>query len=321
MDFIKRNLGFVLFILAVVVGLGVLAFFYMGMHRELVAISTKVDEQKDFLLQVQRGAYSFNGPNKQKAAENRELSVRELQAFLTDLNGRYGFALDAVNSYGIKNYIRDGLLRLQGDMNAKGMKMGIEPQNFSFEGVLKMESLPPENDVPLIVRQFKLVDEVARLVLKTPGMNELQRVARVKPGLQAMDYPQYSLITLDIGVSGSYPAIIQLVNQLQRESKGFFIVRSIELQSKDQAAGIGGARTAERGGGAGLRGNVPPPHPGDRRVLPGGEPAGAGTGDKSGASKNILDLPKEQRVVFMPHDVQASLIVDYIEFKKPAEEK
>lgn len=337
MEFIRRNIGFLLLWLISLLLAGGLAFLWFRSYDTAATFEGKVKGQKDFMAQVKRMPYGLNQPNVEVAGQNRVLAEAVYKDFQRLLVMRYGVPTEKnITGLDCVRQVKESCRTMQQALLDKGIVAPADLKWFSFDSVATSSTLPTADEVPLILKQLRIVEEVMRLVTQS-SLTDLRRVSRTT-GLQPIAKAQYSMTCFELSVSGSYRAIERFVNQVQRESKGIFIVRTTEISTGDQAAsgqiaslssmaptagpaagaiGPGGMPPEMMMPGPGWNGgNMPPP----RMVQPGAK----GEVNKAVPAKTELkyiDLTKDQRTVFKPHDMQALIVVDFVEFKKPAEEK
>ena len=74
MEFIKRNLGFLIFNLVAIVLLAGCALFWVAAVKQSEEIEKKVETQKLFMADVKRGQYTLSKPNVQISEANRQLA-------------------------------------------------------------------------------------------------------------------------------------------------------------------------------------------------------------------------------------------------------
>ena len=342
MEFLKRNIGFLILLLVTVVLLAGCVLFWVAAVKTSSEFEQKVEAQKMFMAEVKRSQHTLSKPNVQTALANRELAEAIYRNLIRGLVQRYSVPLETGTGMECVRILKDEILRLHTELKEKNVLLGGTAQYLSFDSVAKSASLPNPADVPRILKQLRIVNELVRVVIKS-GVMELREVSR-PAGLRVIDKGMYELYPFEIVVSGEYKQIQRLVNQLQREAKGIFILRSIDITSKDQAAGGAvahfNALTAlgtptDTNAAAGMPGGMMDQGmpgmmmPGGMQpgMQPGGMPgrttaAARGTAKaKAPERSKLLDVDKEQRTVFQTHELGAVIVVDYIEFKKLPEEK
>lgn len=338
MDFIKRNLGFLLFLAAALVVPAVLAVLWWQTAAETARFRQQVQEQEKFLDGVRRGQFALNQDNVQVAKRNQALTEEAFREFVRTLTVRYGLpARTGVEPLECVRIVKDQRERMEKELTDPAKKITVSQgaRNFSFDAILSSSTPPLAADVPVILKQLQIVGEIVRAAATSPGLREFGGISRPL-GLAAADQDLYQVVPLEVSVSGNFKSIQRFVNQLQqRQTAGIFVLRSIELTSRDQAAGnlMGSEMT---GGGPGV------PGPGREFMMPAGMPGvrtpaavrpPAGTsvrGDRrtgepaveeaAETGPALLAEEKDRRTVFSTHDLDARILIDFVEFKKPPEE-
>ncbi len=319
MEFVKRNLGFLLAMAVSVVILGVLAVYVLEGMTTSGKVKQAVTKQNDFFQAAASGAYTLTQNNKGMAEENRKFTEQELQTFLTLLTSSYGFAAENRDRFECKQAIKDGSVNFLAQLTARPIVVPLDARAFSFDAILNAATPPLQSEVPYIMKQFHVVDELVGIVARAPAISEFTRIRRLDSTLQPMDAGLYTVIPLELSVRGGYNGIVNLVNQIQHSAKGIFLIRALELRSLDQAdkntlpalvlPAVDAAGAAS--GGARAVGQARPQPPPVSRP---GNLLFTGTADKG----KMPELTQELRVVFTtPHEIQILMVVDYVEFKKP----
>ena len=264
--------------------------------------------------------------NQELAARNYQTAQKEFTAFLRELATRYGIPEEGgINGLESLRLIKEECLRMEQELADKSVQLAPDNAFFSFGDVARSTTLPRAEDVPFILRNLRIVSEVVRVCGRS-GISELSGISR-PAGLKPLDKDLYTVTPLQLNVEGSYKSIQRLVNQLQREAKVIVLVRSLELDAREQtpmATTAPGAPTAAAtrrpATSAGMPG-MPPGMAGMPPMMPPAGRAPLAADGKEKPAEPALPVDKEQRLVFSPGDVSAVLILDVLEFKKPAEEK
>lgn len=336
MEFIKHNFGFLLFVSVGLILALVLGGAWLQTYTATVSTESGVKEQEKVIDQSQRGSFALNQENLLQAQKNRKVTEDAFKDFLGVLVTRYGIPTETTTGLDCVRVLKEQCRLMERDLKdpAKDITLGQNTAKFSFDSILSSPSIPSAEDVPVILKQMRIVEEVVKVAGKS-RLREFQSISRPL-GLKVINKDLCTVVPLEVSVAGGYKAIQDFVNALQqREALGIFILRSIDLTSQDQVGAGGsiaamdamapGAAPAGRPGafepgGIGRPTPMMPFGPGVPRT-----PAtGAGT-EKTApvevkGSTDIL-LEKDQRVVFSPHELQARILVDFVEFKNPAEEK
>ena len=321
MEFVKRNLGFLAAAVIFLILTVVVAVFWQSANRRGQAIEAKVSEQKAFMADIRREKFALNQHNQELAARNYQTAQREFTAFLRELATQYGVPEESVvNGLECLRLIKEECLRMEQELADKSVQLAPDNAFFSFGDIARSTTLPRAEDVPFILRNLRIVSELVRVCGRS-GISELIGISR-PAGLKPLDQELYTVTPLQLTVEGSYKSIQRLVNQLQREAKVIVLVRSLELDARDQIPVLAAAANQLSGTTATARraatpGGMPGLPPGMRSA---GRPPLMADG-KEKPAEPALPVDKKQRQVFAPGEVSAVLILDVLEFKKPAEEK
>ena len=300
MGFIKRNLGFVLFLAVMAAGCGAFSWALWVTHIKTAAREETVKQQIEFMQTVERGSYTVGHRNVVAAMENRTRSVQALNGFLAGLAENYGFpAVKMMKGLTCVADLQDAIVNWNRELTQKGVAVLAEAQDFSYGPVFKSITPPNENDTERLLKQKKMINEIVRILGETGSGIQLVRLERQgDPAVAAAPLKDgvYRVEAFELGVQGSYDSLVKLCNSLQREANGIFIVRSLDVQAQPQ--GVEGDAAAEKGASAKTADNL---HPGRQPV---GRPA-------SELSE------KEGRIAFKPYQVRALLSLDVVEFSGP----
>ena len=332
MESIKNNLGFLIFVVVGAILALALGFAWIRTIERTIATEKSVQDQEKIIDQSQRGAFALSPDNLARARTNRDVTDQAFRDFLGKLVDRYGIPIEASTGLDCVRVLKEACRNMERELRdpAKDITLSQEAAKFSFESILSSSSIPSADDVPVILKHMRIVQEVVK-VASTSRLREFQRISRPQ-GLRAINKDLYSIVPLEVSIAGGYKAIQGFVNALQqREALGIFILRSVELTSQDEVGANGSiaAMDAMSPVAAPVRGGPGPGELGRRPPL--GSPllgmpksatvAPAATAVVEPQGPTLIPLEKDQRVVFAPHELQARILVDFIEFKKPAEEK
>lgn len=323
MNFIKRNIGFIILVGVALSSAAFLGFSWYQIWADTDEIRKKVKGQQDFFEQVKRIPYSLNQANEKITEGNRALADAQLKGLITMLATKYGIPAEAAGQVECKRIVLDVLRKLKKDLAEKNVAGQGDSSGFSFDSIARSTTLPPIAEVPMILKNLRIVEEAIRLIGKA-GLSDLRTITR-QQGLKGLDRDLYTLYPLELSVAGNFTTINRFVNMLQRESKGLFVVRSVSLESRDQAAGGVVATVAPAAGGPGAGMGSPTGAPGDMAmgmrppVAPRYQPK-APLKDPKDPKSLLLPDDKKLRLAFTPHEVSAVIIVDFVDIKKTAEE-
>jgi hypothetical protein len=327
MGFVKRNLVFVVLMAIAVLAVAALTILFFGKRGE--AEERKVEAQKQIasLAQAKTLAYTVNEANLAQARKNRTVAGESFGSFLAGLAARSSFSVEPVHGVECKSRLREECTDLKVQLDRAGIGVTTEAADFSFGAVFYSPAIPTDADASQLLKQMKIVREIVQLALKMKPGAALLRINRMtspadaaRPSKDGVSRTQ----TFELVVRGAHASIQELVNQIDRSERGIFILRSFEMQSLDQAPGgvISPVLPVEKAGTTPRTSTAVPSVFGGPLVptIPAG---GAVAAPGTEAKKQMLSSKKEDRVAFQPHEVQATLLLDLVEFepKKAAGEK
>jgi hypothetical protein len=352
MDFLKKNIGLIIY---AIVCLTLSGLIVTGIRRAAATAGEskkKVQRQAEFFERIKSNEYAINRANREVAGENQTMVEAKFQELRQWLAQNYSIAMDTPpTSVECVTILQEEIRRMKKDIEDKGIVVGGTCQLFSFDAQATSSVLPPVGDIPLILRQLKVVKEVVRIVglslaqtnPNDPKPAELSSIQRVL-GLKTQDSDLYTITPVDISVVAPMPQIQDLVNRFNKESQYLFFLRNITLVTTDQApAGVVkgfdaafSARAAAMPGAAGPMGameGMGPPEmfgmpgamggPGamaPRGVRPGVRPPAAAPGAAAqpvATGPDLASMKKSDLVVFTESIYQANLRLDLVEFREP----
>lgn len=362
LDFLKKNLGLIAFGIASVV---VSCLLLVGILKAVKSGSEyrkEVAEQYDFLERAKNKGTALTGENLDVARANHALARSKFLELRKLLWTKFSIPLEQRTDVQCVRILKTECQRMHKALEEKEVAIGGNSAYFSFDA--EATTLPPRSQVPIILKQLRIIHEIVRLV-GASYLTELRTVERTaKTSIDQRD--MYSIVPFEISVVGEFKRIQGFVNQLQRESRYLFFVRELSLQSDDQAEGgnipmiaatksqdgggqrgggegmmMGGGGMGMDGGGMGMDGAA------GEDMMRAGMMDGQGMGGRGamvpGAAgrmarqgrqgrqqpqqespekveKQLSTTTREERAVFQPHLLQASIRLDFVEFHEPTEE-
>lgn len=330
MELLKRNIGFLLYIIVAIAAAVLLVLMWLKGRTDGEELRKKVKSQQDFFNEVRRISYSLDATNEKIAADNRLLAEQLFKGLANGLADTYNLPVEAASGVECKRKVLDMCRRFRRELDTNNVTPPADPA-FSFDTIVKATTLPLSSDIPLILKQLRLVEAIVTLVAKS-GITNFKQLAR-QQGLKGLERDLYVLYPVELQVDGDFAAINHLINLLQQQdTKPLGIVRSVTLESQDQAKGgtlaaMGtpaagsistSSSTADAFGGPGGQPDMAPM----TAPAPGPVPRGkTGKAAPAKASDNLLSENKDERLMFKPHAMSATIVVDFVEVKKLLEEK
>ncbi|OGV75411.1 MAG: hypothetical protein A3K19_12805 [Lentisphaerae bacterium RIFOXYB12_FULL_65_16] len=348
MDFLKKNIGLIIY---TVVCLALSGLIITGIRRAATTASEskkKVARQSEFFERIKSNEYAINRANREAAGDNQTMVEAKFHDLRQWLAQNYSIAMDPPpTSVECVTILQEEIRRMKKDTEDKEIAVGAQCQFFSFDSQATSSVLPPVEDIPLILRQIKVVKEVVRIVgLSLAGTKpaELTSIHRAL-GLKTQEADLYTITPVDITIVAPMLQIQDLINRFHKESQYLFFLRNITLVSRDQAPNgvavgfdsVFGARaTTPAAGGApgpmemgmggppemfgmpgagGPPGAVPPRggRPGARTPAPAAPTSAA----PAVAGPDLAALTKNELVIFGDVVYQADLRLDLVEFREP----
>ena len=298
MGFIRHNMWFVLFLTAMVTGIGVLSWALWVTKQKNTARQATVKQQIEFMQTVEKGSYTVGRRNVEAAKKNRELTGEAFNGFLAGLANNYGFPAGKMKGLTCVAALQDATVSWNRELTQKGVAVLAEAQDFSYGPTFKSTVPPNENDTERLLKQVKMIGEMVRILGEAGSGIQLVRLERQGVGTAAPPLKDglYRVESFELGVQCHYDSLVKLCNSLQREANGIFILRSLDVQS--QLQGIESGAATEKGKEAKALDN-------QRSARP------------VGVRAPTEQAEKESRVAFKPYQVQALLLLDVIEFAGP----
>ncbi len=299
MDIIKKNLGFIVFLLCVLVAAGVVLGVANRYARQVRQSRRDFEDHRQYFEGLSRRTPGISELSLRRAQENLQIAQAELarlQSALTDRSRLRDRPMDGVQA---KDYLVAEVRRLNSEMARRNVAVGQNAVGFSFQGVIQASGLPePIHEVPALIRQMEVVGRLVETVADS-GVNELVSLTR-PAGIRQIRKDDYTVIRLQMEVKGPLASIKRLVNALHADERFYFSVPHMQWQVETRGQVV----TADRSRTA--RSTVP------ERRRPGGEDewqfreAGVARPER---------LSREQRRVAFADVMTVSMPVHFIEFK------
>jgi hypothetical protein len=304
MDFLKRNIG-----MTIVSGIGLALsigciVIIVKTHKEAAQFQQQVIDIKQSLEKFQRTQFALTQGNVEVANANSELAKRKYEEFMQSLSQRR--AKDDLGSFsrlGAKNHLTKICTKMENQLRSSDITVQDSQTSFSFGQWMGQDVLPGPDEIPLILRNLEIAQELVYLLsqAQVQSVDEFSRQAELEPVERGL----YSYISFGIRVGGTVESVRIFLNSLNQASY-FFIVRSVNV--KTPGADLRGPTSASATESATEDRDSPGAGRG-RTVEPGTGQSG------TGASAQQAYLPKRDRVLFSEQRVVvAEIAVDYVEF-------
>jgi hypothetical protein len=310
MNFVKKNLGLLIFTL---VCLGLSVAFGLAIRGAIKSVGKSeevVQKQKDFFKKASRSKFALSKTNLATATANHQQEAREFTDLRRELYKRFQIPRMEMSGLEFKRHLDNKCREMRRTLTEKDVAIGANCAYFSFDSVAKSSVLLPNDTVPSYLRHLQIVEELVKL---TAGsyLKELRELDRLND-LKDRDEPLYLVTPLQIVVVGSQSQIMDYVNALHLKSKYFFALKSISLSSKQELiadarkSSVNKTKKADTGMAAPGLGRRSPA----LRAAPVEEKAVE-------LSDALPPRTREERQAFSPSLLTATLRVDLLEFKDP----
>ncbi len=301
MDMVKRNLGFIVIFLFVLVAAGVVLGVASRYSRQVRQSRTAFEDHRRYFEDLARRTPGVSALSLRQAQENLQIAQTELVRLQSKLNERSRLPTRTMDGVQAKDYLVAEVRRLNSELSRRNVAVGQNATGFSFRSVIQATGLPePTHEVPALVRQMQVVGRLVETVAES-GVSELVSLAR-PAGIRQIRKDDYTVIRLNMEVRGPLASIKRLINALHTDEQYYFSVPYMQWQveTPDRVATADRPQTIRR--------TVPerrrPPMIEDEWRFEGGEELA-----------RPERLPREQRRVAFADVMTVSLPVHFIEFK------
>jgi hypothetical protein len=296
MDFLKKNMGMtIVSAIGLALSIGCIIVIVQT-HKDAAQFQQQVVDIKQSLEKFQRTQFALTQGNVDIANANSELVNKNYVEFMQELEKRR--AKDDLGSFsrlGAKNHLTKICTKMENQLRSSDITVKDGQTSFSFGAWMGQDVLPAPEEIPLILRNLEIAQELVYL-LSQAQIQEVEEFSR-QLELAPVERDLYDFISFGIRMTGTLESVRTFLNSLNQASY-FFIVRSVSVGTPE--AGLRGpnaARTTDEGG-AGEGGRDP-------RLTETGAPT----------TPVRTFLPKRERVLFEEQRiVTAEIAVDYVEF-------
>ncbi len=340
-EFIKKNLVMIITLVMTLILTVVLGLLMKSSYTKLKEFRDKVKEMGQKERIFRQVDYRLDNTNLQTAQENAKKAANAFDLLLTDISRQftvptYGSDLSPIKAKELIIAKRDLFKR---QLESSGVQTTIA--DFTFGTYISQGTLPNPVDIPMIRKNLDIVEELVQRVAGA-DLKSLDRIGRVNRGLHPQARDLYGYIRYDVNVTGNVVQVQRFINSLNN-SRLCFIVQKVTVNGADLTTQLryptAAADTTAPAGTAPQPGmDMPPGMPPDMPpdMMPGaamppppvnptfpnrrtaGTP-GQPTATAAAPAAPPQILPIEDRIAFTElASLNVSLIVDYVEFQKPA---
>ncbi len=317
MDFVRKNLGFVIFSSACLVMLIAMIILDRSAAARLAEASEKADKQQDFIRQVSRGKFALNKTNVNRASRNYEIARTALNDFLTELKQNYTYELPSEDEMpgGVEclGKVRTTVRELSAVLDRRDIQTAQE-QYFSFDELAKSSYPPPQAQVPIILKQLDVAALIVQAAADSP-VTEFHKLERLDMPGQDPDIRRggYQSALYRVEVSGTGEQLRTVINNLNQVEQMLLLVKQCEISREKQALGRspenrrGSRNTRDRDSERALHESMPGMAP----------PPDEMSENEDEDEDEPTIIPREQRRVFEPRPLKATVTIGLLEFRAP----
>ena len=310
MDFIKKQPFMTLFLVVSIVVAAFLAVKIKSASDSARQSGEKINELKAFGLKERTASYSANQTNVEISEENLKQTQDKLLQLRQALYQASHVKFDRqVTNTQCKNHLFEGTGKLVEELDKKGIFVSEPAKYLSFGTVINAENLPDETtEVPVLMKQFEIISDIVE-IMKNSEIARLISLNRPEE-VRTADKKQFQVMPLSMTIEGSSSSVERFLSDLQKDKNYYFVIRNITFTAKPPIIGDSLKSTTE------TLSSSPSMLAPD--FIGGPSVGGPGDVDGEGAPKPLY---AEQFKVRFPDRVTADIRFDFVEFKKPVEEK
>lgn len=316
MDILKKNIGIIVYTVVVLGLIGLVFGLQRKAQKHLNAAKEAGVEQRRFLESVRGGEFALNKENQEIARGNRTIAEMKLEDLRGHLYQRYTVPFqEDMSSLKSVRFLQEECVAMQRQLIAKDIS--CPSRYFSFEKIATASTLPPQEQVPVILRKLNMVKEIVNLVTTADWYLAEIKSIQLLNDLDTVDKGTYLVTPIQLNVSGRMPAIQSFVNALLTNSKYLFFVHRVELTVVENSRGPG--RTVGPSSfSPNMEDMMPPPLRGTPGRTQRGRPEAQPVRTKTDGTEEAVPLTKQDRLWSAGEPVlQASIRVDIVEFPNP----
>lgn len=315
MDFVRKNLGFVIFSLVCIVLLIAMIILDRKAAARLAEVREKADRQQDFIRQISRGKYALNKTNVNLANRNYEIAKTELNDFLSELKQNYTYERPGEGEMpgGVEclGRVRTTVREMSALLSRRNIQTQ-EEQYFSFDELAKSSYPPPQSQVPLILKQLDMAALIVQAAADSP-VTEFHTLERLDMPGQEPDIRRggYQSALYRVGVTGTAEQLRTFINNLNETEQMLLLIKEPEISREKRDLGRQQTPRDRRGSQDRSRNNP------DRELQEGTPGMQPPPEEMNETDDEPSSLPREQRRVFNPQPLQATITIGLLEFRAP----
>ena len=257
MDFLKKNWGFLIIVIAILVGAAVLLVMLSGAVDKLKDRMAEVAKAQDYLSNVKKKKLKLTDENKEIAEANVQKSENELEELRSTLAKRFELkytvpptAVDALR------ILREEIAELRSNLQNKDIDCGPNVASFTFDAVASSTVLPNADDLGPIFHNLAIIKRIVQHVIDADvySLDELKRPY----GLLPKEDSFYVFTPIELTVTATPENAQKLTNLMTQDPNSFFVLRNISIKAEDefnpalQGGGTGAGGPREDGGMGGV---------------------------------------------------------------------
>jgi len=258
MDFIKKNWGLLLYALGCLILALLIGYKISVAAREAGANRKALEEQLEWFRQVRKDNVKLTNENEKAAQDNRDRAERAFEDLRRTMATKYRIeprhpstAVEAVRS------LQDEIRALARTLDAAETPVDYSRcPAFSFLLRAQSKDLPAKEDIPLIFRQLRIIQEVVRIVAQS-HLQSLDSIERPLD-LAVIEEDLYTATPVVMTVTGTPEQVQTFINKISTEANYLFFLRTLAVETADQAANGAIGSIAAPAVGAGMGAGMGP---------------------------------------------------------------
>jgi len=301
MDIIKRNIGFLVFLVISLIIIVVLAVAERNQARLLKEKRQTFSDHVDFFKGLDDQKEAVDEENLEIVRDNLETARSQLRRLQKELAGRSQLNISEMASDETKVYLDRKVREMEALLEDNNVEFAEVARDFSFGPVIQSTGLPEQSvEVPALLRQMAVVERIVELIADS-GIMEVTELSR-PAGIREIRQDDYTVNRFELRITGSLESVKKLVNSIHEDQRFYFIIPHLQWDS-EQTERTNLTRTA----GTTNRG----------RELP----SRMNVSDDLEASDQNGERPtKEERRIPIQDTITATIPIHFVEFKPVQED-
>ncbi len=232
LNILKRNIGFVVFLLVCVI-LAVALWTVSGrIGSEVEELAEEYSDHQSYFSRVAERRPGVTDENLRQARENLEQLENELSKLKQALAERSVLEVESVSAVEAKNQLDSVARSLRSEFEQAGVEVHDDARGFSFQEIIQAPGLPEASrEAPALMRQLRVVERVAELVAGS-GVEEVRSLHR-PAGIREIHKDGYRVMRINLELRGSLGNIRSLINQLHAEQDFYFNVPYFQWRGEE----------------------------------------------------------------------------------------